>query len=61
MPFSKQEDHRYGAWEIVIEQLNIEVSKLNIRELLNKYSQYDFDEESELKRVEEYLESTVWE
>ncbi len=61
MPFSKQEDHRYGAWEIVIEQLNIEVSKLNIRELLDKYSQYDFDEESELKRVEEYLESTVWE
>jgi len=62
MPFSNNEDHSESLWEIVLRLTNTKPSAKSIDEITSKYSSISsVDAEDEVKRVIDYLISTVME
>jgi|GEM_PF-4310656 len=62
MPFSNNEDHSESLWEIILRLTNAKPSAKSINEITSKYSTVaGVDGEDEVKRVIDYLISTVME
>ncbi|MES2801212.1 MAG: hypothetical protein V4654_01865 [Bdellovibrionota bacterium] len=60
MPFQKDEDHKESLWEIVLRLKSVKESDKSVEEITQKYGLSDvIDQEDEIKRVIEYLVSTV--
>ena len=61
LPFDKKQDHDYSLWELVLQETETSQSAENIESIIKKYDPIEFDEESEIKKITEYLISTVME
>lgn len=61
MPFGNQEDHRESVWEIILRKSQIQAGGASANEIIAKYSSGTLDGENEVKRVIDYLVSTIME
>ncbi len=62
MPFANNEDHSESIWEIILRLTSTKVSNQSSDRLISKYQSISsVDEENEIKRVIDYLISTIME
>lgn len=59
MPFKNQEDHRESLWQIILRKSQVNASNTSSNDLVAKYSNVAIDGDDEVKRVIDYLISTV--
>lgn len=61
MPFQNHEDHKESLWQIILRKTQTQASNASPDEILAKYSKIAIDGGEEVKRVIDYLISTVME
>lgn len=59
MPFKNQEDHAESVWQIILRKNQTAMSSTSPQDLIAKYSNVQIDGDNEVKRVIDYLVSTV--